>query len=225
MNDRIHRKLNSTRGISRLVVIMLIAIGVMIVILAIPLWNSFSYDASRMACEQAMKSAQDGLIIDYLHKFQNSSVKETQLTLDEVMPGRENLCPSGGTVYLVEGDHGVYEPVCGLHDRDDKRRTRLNASYIYEQLEDERATLKRRGLEEPESIIIEVNGKPLEVVRLEEDPGIRYGTKAMLDYEGIIGFYGVDDKGNLSFFIYADEDHCARWSKASGWLGDAYKAS
>lgn len=215
-------KLTSTLGISRLVVIMLIAIGVMLVILAIPLWNSFSYDSARMACEQAMKSAQDGLIIDYLHKFESSSVKETQATLDEVMPGRENLCPAGGTVYLVEGSNGVYEPVCGLHDRDDKRRTRLNASYVYEHLEDERAKLKRRGLEEPESITIEVNGKPLEVVRLDEDPGIRYGTKAMLDYEGLIAFYGVDENGRLSFFIYADEDHCARWSRSSRWLGDAY---
>ena len=54
-------------GVNRLIAILLAMIGVMLVLIAIPWWKSFRYRSECIACEQAMDSAKDGLIIDYLH--------------------------------------------------------------------------------------------------------------------------------------------------------------
>ena len=113
-----------------------------------------------------MKSARDGLIIEYLSRWDGGTVDEAMQTLDEVLPERANICPSGGTVYLIRDENGIFEPVCGLHDDDVKRRTRLNASRGLELLTEALTTARRDAREEPESVEIELNGKPLACERV-----------------------------------------------------------
>ena len=141
----------STRGsVNRTVVILLILIGVMLFVIGIPAMKAFRYRAQRIGCEQAMKSAADGLIIEYLGSFEEGSVDDARDTLDEVMPAREDLCPAHGNVYLIRDANGIFQPVCGLHDSDVKRRTRLNASYALQMLEEERRTALPNGKSDPD---------------------------------------------------------------------------
>ena len=92
-------KLRSSRGgVNRLVAILLALIAVMLVIIAIPWWKNFSYRSEVIACEQAMKSAEDGLIIEYLSRFKEDSVNAAMKTLDQVMVARPNICPAAGEV-------------------------------------------------------------------------------------------------------------------------------
>ena len=232
--DRKQRAYRTDRGgISRAVAILLVLIAVMLVIIAIPSWNAYRYRAQRLACEQAMKSARDGLIIEYLSRWDSGSVQEAMKTLDEVMPERANICPSGGTVYLVpRGEDGIFEPVCGLHDSDGKLRCRLNASRAMDLLGEERRIVKRETKAEPESVRIQLNGKALECVRVQEAPDLRRGTGTTSGFDGVVVFYGLAGEGQfttdgaaagaIAYFIYADEDYCAIWRADDGWTGTAY---
>lgn len=228
------RKNRRTRGgVSRLVVILLVMIGVLLVLIAIPLWNAFRFDSERIGCEQAMKTAGDGLIIEYLSRFKESSVREAQAAIDEIMPGREeNICPAGGTVYLVMQDNGIYKTVCGLHDRDEQERTRLNANHALDLLTEARRKELRFVEEEPEEITITINGKPLPCVYVTEEEPIRRGTGTTTGYEGVVAYYGVAGEGDfpvdgtvagkIAYFLYADENYCAVWRANDGWTGNAY---
>lgn len=219
-------------GISRATAILLALIGVMLVLIAIPGYRIFRYRSQKTACVQAMKSAKDGLIIEYLGKFKEDSVEDAMRTLDEVMPERPNLCPAGGTVYLVKNDLGIYEPICGLHETDRKLRVRLNASRGRELLEEALKDAREAAGEEPESVNITLNGKPLECVRVGERLDLRRGTATTNGYKGVVCFYGIEGDGSFStgkaepgeicYFVYADEDHAAVWRADDGWSGDAY---
>ncbi len=230
MREVLKKFTDARGGVNRLVLIFLIAIAAVLVLIAKPLWDSFAYDAARRGCEAALKSATDGLVIDYLYHFEEGSVDDARMTLEEVMPGRENLCPAGGTVYLIRNDSGIYEPVCGLHGRDERQRTRLNASYAKKKLEEELSEIFSEKpsaagsseREDPDTITIGLNGSDLEIRRAEIRPALTHGTDSMVDYEGTVAFYGIDEAGDLSFFTYADENYCAAWSPAKGWTGDAY---
>ena len=219
-------------GVNPVVAILLALIAVMLVLIAIPGWKVFRYRSEKTACEQAMKSARDGLIIDYLAHFETGSVQQAMQTLDEVLPERANICPSGGTVYLLRGANGIYEPLCGLHDSDVKRRCRLNAARAQELLAEGLKNARRETKQEPESVVIQLNGRSLECVRVQEPPKLRRGTRTTDGYEGIVAFYGLAGEGQfaagavkageIAYFIYADEDDCAAWRAGEGWTGTAY---
>lgn len=235
------KKGKNTRGaVSRSVVLLLILIGIMLVIIAVPAWNAFRYRSERIGCEQAMKSAGDGLIIEYLGSFEESDIREARDTLERVMPAREDLCPVHGNIYLIKDENGIYEPVCGLHDPDVKRRTRLNASYAEEMLATARRKSVPAGQHDPESIEITVNGKPLTCVHVTEEEVIHRGTATTNGYEGIVCYYGTAGdftfspktahkgmgsakEGEICYFVYADEHYCAIWRSNDGWDGDAYQ--
>ena len=81
---------------------------------------------------------------------------------------------------------------------------------------------------------VELNSRELEVVRVLEVPNIHRGTATTNGYKGVVAFYGIAGegdfkpssnvkKGGISYFVYADENHCARWIDGDGWSGDAYK--
>lgn len=222
------RKLFDRRGgTARILVILSLLILVMIVILAIPSWKAFRYKSQCIACDQAIKSAGDGLKIEYLDTFDESSVKEAQKTLDEVMPAREDICPAHGNVYMISNEQGIFELVCGLHSRDAARRTRLNASYAGMCLEEKRKNILEKAAEgdaEPEKISIKTNGKTLDCVYVTEKVDIRRGTSTTKDYNGIVAFYGTGEDNEINYFVYADEDHCAVWNSDDGWTGDAYES-
>lgn len=233
-NEAVSPKRSVRGGINRVVAILLVLIAIMLVIIAIPAWNSYRERAEIIACVQALKSAKDGLIIDYLYHFEEGTVEQAMDTLDEVMPARPNICPSMGEVYLVRNDLGIFEPLCGLHNPDTKQRVRLNASRALELLREERRkALRLSEGEEPESVEIRLNGQPLPCVHVLAPEPLRRGTGTTDGYEGVVAFYGVAgegefpvekvDEGEIFYFIYADKNHCATWRANDGWTGDAYR--
>ena len=190
-------KLRSRRGgINRLVALLLALVLVMLVVIAIPAWKVFRYRSEKTGCDQAMKSAGDGLIIEYLYRNGDAeSLEEAMVTLDEVMVGRPDICPAHGTVYLVKQDNGIFEPICGLHATDKKLRVRLNASEAKALVNEARARARRDTDAEPESVTIRLNGRDLECVRVQEVLDLRRGTKLTNGYEGIVCFYGLAGEG------------------------------
>ena len=221
-------------GINRLVALLLLLVAVMLVIIAMPKWNAFRFHSETTACEQAIKSARDGLIIDYLTHYDTGTEADALATLEEVMPARANICPAGGTVYLVRGSDGVFEPICGLHDADERRRCRLNANRVRELLSDSLTKARKGSDETPDKVSVGLNGKVLECVRVDEIPGLHRGTATSTGYDGVVAFYGIAGEGTFStkgvkagklcWFIYADENYCAIWSVQNGWSGDAYSS-
>lgn len=220
-------KLKDRRGgANRALVTLSILILVMVAVISVPSWKAFRYRSEVIACDQAMKSAGDGLKIEFLDTFDEKSVKKARETLDEVMPARKDICPSHGNVYLIKDEHGIFEPVCGLHSSDAKLKTRLNASFSGNQLNERRRKLLQKAKEgdpEPELITLRVNGKDLDCTFVEEEVKIKRGTSTTKGYKGIVSFYGTDDNNEVNYFVYADEDHCAVWHADRGWTGDAYE--
>ena len=224
---------NRRGGVNRLVAILLVLVLVMVVVVAIPILKNTNEEAAFRACAQAMKSASDGLIIEYLNRNEESALEDAMLTIDEVMPGRPNICPTNGTVYLVKNEYGVYEPVCGLHNADTKLRVRLNASRALELLREQLRIDRRYAETEPETVEISLNGKPLTCVRVAAEEPLRRGTGTTKGYDGVVAFYGLagegdfhpadTEAGDICYFIYADENHCAIWRSDDGWTGDSYK--
>lgn len=220
-------------GVNRATAVLLALIGVMLVLIAIPGWKVFQYRSEKTGCDQAIKSARDGLIIDYLTHFEEGTEEEARQTLYEVLPERPNVCPAMGTIYLLRNDQGIFEPICGLHETDRKLKVRLNASRAMELLGD--ALIKAKGENEapPEPVEITLNGKPLECVKVEEQLDLRRGTATTNGYEGIVAFYGLEgegdfatgkvDEGEICYFVYADPDHAAVWRADDGWTGSAYQ--
>ncbi len=221
-------------GINRLVALLLLLVAVMLVIIAMPKWDAFRFRSEKTACEQAIKSARDGLIIDYLSHYESGTVEDAMTTLDEVMPARANICPAGGTVYLVRDSSGVFEPICGLHDPDERQRCRLNASRVRDQLTDSLMKARKGSDTTPDKVSVGINGKVVECVRVDEIPGLHRGTATSTGYDGVVSFYGISGEGTFStkgvkagklcWFIYADENYCAIWSAQDGWTGDAYSS-
>ena len=234
MNKHCMSKLRARRGgINRVVALLLALIAVMLIVIALPSLQNYRDRAQVIACEQALNSARDGLIIEYFNSFQEGSVEDARDTLDAVLPARSNICPSGGTVYLVRGANGIFEPVCGLHAPDEKQRCRLNASRARELLESSLTKAKKKSAEAPQSVQIALNGQLLDCAMVDKAVRLRRSTTNSNDYEGIVAFYGVAGEGDfpvkgvkageLYYFIYADEDHCAIWRADDGWTGDAYQ--
>ena len=227
-------KLRSIRGgVNRVVAILLVAIAIMLVIILIPAWDDLRLLSQRLSCEQAMKSAKDGLIIEYLGRYKEGSVQDAMNTLDQVMIARPNICPAGGEVYLIKNSQGIYEPLCGLHDRDQKRRVRLNASRALELLrEARRIALRSRQGVEPDEVNIVLNSMELPCVRVQQAQKLRRGTGTTDGFDGVVAFYGLAgegdfpaedvEAGDIFYFVYADEYHCAIWKANEGWSGDAY---
>ena len=225
--------MGSRGGINRLAAILLVLIAIMLVLIAIPSYRIYEYRAQKTSCEQAMKSARDGLIIEYLSRWDEGSVEDAIQTLDEVLPERPNICPAGGTVYLIKNSLGIFEPVCGLHDDDRRLRCRLNASRAMELLGTGLIKIRKSGGEEPESVEITLNSRKLECARVREKLDLRRGTASTNGYKGVVAFYGLEgdgslqtgkvNKGEICYFVYADEDNAAVWLANHGWTGSAYQ--
>ena len=230
-------KLRSIRGgVNRVVAILLVAIAIMLVIILLPAWDDLRLLSQRLSCDQAMKSAKDGLIIEYLGRFKEGSVEDAMKTLDQVMVARPNICPAGGEVYLIKNDQGIYEPLCGLHDLDKRQRVRLNASRALELLrEGRRIALRDSKGVEPDAVNIRLNSQPLACERVQKVQRLRRGTGTTDGFDGVVAFYGLAGEGDfpadeeagvqagdIFYFVYADEYHCAIWKANDGWSGDAY---
>lgn len=248
MSRKVIQKLHSQRGeMSRMLALMLVLVGVMLVVVLIPSIRWMNEQAELHACEAAMDTAWRKMAEDYLI---NSTMKieDVKAAVGYAMNGWDDICPSGGKVYLTttrsnnksSQDKAAgklpYELVCGKHDRDTKRRTRLNADDILRQLREALRQSVRDGEPYPQELSVTYNSKPLTAVLVDQKTGLKRGTSttAGLEKETAVAYYsivghsdfGADsgvEEGELWYFSFADRNHCANWVSGEGWTGDSYE--
>ena len=133
------------RGVSRLIVLLIVLVAAMLVVVGIPLFIHFKGNTDERGCSIAIESAQRKLDTEYL--------TDSGMTYDEAAEAAtsgvrdlDDICPAGGHVYVVEtSNSSKYKLVCGIHDADSKERTRLNADYAKELLNEAVRSARRAG--------------------------------------------------------------------------------
>ena len=229
-------KVRGRAGIARLHVILIVLVVIMLVVVSIPVYQYYKENADRIACVQSLDSASRQIAVDYLSGNTDPSPEEVRAVAEHAMLGWDDICPAGGSVYVVETDEDnelPYELVCGLHGTDKKQCTRLNASNVYEQVLKAVRNERLRGNDFPESVTVELHHKPITAYLVDDYTGLKRGTGSTTGYEGTVVYYsivghsdfGKDSglkEGRVWYFSYADEDHCANWSYRNGWTGDSY---
>ena len=223
MSTKLQKKLHSRSGaLSRLAVILIVAVIVMLAVVSVPAYHWLKTRSDRVGCSTALKSAMRELTDAYILRG-GMTADEAKAEVTRAMQGWENLCPAGGTVYLIETDEDMpYDLVCGLHGPDAKQRTRLNSYRVWENLVSELQKDSLAGAAPRESVPISINGNTLEVKLLDEPNDLRRGTKASNGFEGVVAFYTYSQDTGMTWFVYADEDHAAVWRRVSGWSGDSW---
>ena len=228
-------KLHQNRGIARLVVILTAAALVLLAAALYPVIQRYRFRADALGCLAGLDTARRQLAAEYLFEGENSSAEEARDYVGFVMAGWDDLCPGGGTTYIVPKDDSelAWDVVCGLHGQDRKQCTRLNADYVLEQLREELRTAQVLGTTYPERMTVTLHHKPLVALITEEDTGLRRGTRATSGAKGTLVSYAIAGYsdfgtgrgvpvGEISWFSYVDEEHCANWSAWDGWTGDSY---
>ena len=218
VENKQEEKDQSIRGLLWLLVFVILILAVMVIL---PLIQNRENKAESYACTLAIRRAQDAVLVEFLS---NPEITEQQayVVVDESKLAREDLCPSGGTYFLVPIAGGSWRVTCGLHEEDTKLRTQINASYILETVQSQLAARRRAEMKIENDLIINVNGKALDVKLLAGDNGLRRGTDYSIDFDGVVSFFSLNAAGEVNWFVYADENHAAVWKLNSGWSGDAY---
>ena len=235
MDKRRRIKLHQTLGIARLVVILTVLALVLVAAALYPVIQHYRFRADALGCLAGLDTARRQLAAEYLFEGENSSAEEARDYVGFVMAGWDDLCPGGGTTYIVPKDDSklAWDVVCGLHGQDRRQCTRLNADYVLQQLREELRTAQVLGTTYPERMTVTLHHKPLEALITEEDTGLRRGTRATVGAKGTLVSYAIAGYsdfgtgrgvpvGEISWFSYADEEHCANWSAWDGWTGDSY---
>jgi len=235
MEKRRRTKLHQTLGIARLVVILTVLALVLVAAALYPVIQHYRFRADALGCLAGLDTARRQLAAEYLFEGENSSAEAARDYVGFVMAGWDDLCPGGGTTYIVPKDDSelAWDVVCGLHGQDRRQCTRLNADYVLEQLREELRTAQVLGTTYPERMTVTLHHKPLEALITEEDTGLRRGTRATVGAKGTLVSYAIAGYsdfgtgrgvpvGEISWFSYADEEHCANWSAWDGWTGDSY---
>lgn len=235
MEERVRGKLNSASGVSRFVVILAVLVLVLAIVVIIPFVAPYGESAERIACVTAMDTATREMTYEAVSLSRRISEDEGRGVVTAFNLGLDTICPSGGeTYYIVDEDATLgMRVVCGLHDDDHKRRARLNAGHVLDELRESLSAALRKGEEVPESITVRLNGRDLKCVLVNEAPDIRRGTDTTTGYDGTVAFYsvvGVSDfgkdsgmeEGKIWYFSFADEEYFVNWSSRNGWTGTAY---
>ena len=237
MGKRACEKLKRIQGIARLVVILGLLAAVLLTAAMIPVIRHYRFRADALGCLAGLDTARRQLAAEYMIQGENSSAEEARDFVGVVMVGWDDLCPGGGTTYIVHREDSPLEwdVVCGLHGQDRKQCTRLNADYVLQQLREELRTSALTGVAYPEELTVQLHHKPLKAALAEEDTGICRGTSATVGAKGTVVSYAIAGysefgtgrgvpNGEICWFSYADEEHCANWSIWDGWTGDSYSA-
>ena len=235
MKGKSQKKLHNSRGFSRLAVLLCALILVLLVAVLLPAIRHYRFQADTVACASALDTARRQLSADFLLRTERSSAAEAKDYVRCVMDGWDDLCPAGGTCYLVrQKDGGMeWDLVCGLHGADRKKCTRLNGDYLLSRLREELRSQRLLGNPYPETLTAEVNGRRLTAKLVDEETGLWRGTSATVGTKGKILAYGIAGhsdfgrdcgipEGEICYFSYADEEHCANWSAWEGWTGDSW---
>ncbi len=224
MLRRIREKLHSRRGLNVLVALLGLLTAVLLAIAAVPpVYRAYKTRADERDCYIALQKAQEAADIVAIQSGGTVTDEAARRAVEQCMWTEGALCPAGGDFYIARDEHGNPLVVCGVHDTDLKRRTRLNAEAALDKLEAELARAGTLGEAEPERVELRLNGETLPALRVTEEPPIRRGTATTSGYEGTVIFYQTS-RGGVSFLAYADSDYCALWHAASkSWSGDAWE--
>lgn len=236
MSEALRKKMNN-RGIAWIFAILLVLIVVLSIVIMIPTYKKYQEKGMIVACATALDTARRQLASNFMfNSFENGAADDAKEFVTYVMNGWDDLCPAGGSVYIVpkENNPQAWEIICGLHCSDSRLRTRLNAFNVREQLKEALLDEQNKGNLYPETLPFTLHGKPYEAHLVDEPTGFKRGTRLTEDVEGIVAFYsivghsdfGADSgmkDGELWYFSFADEDHCAHWTYREQWTGDSYQ--
>lgn len=233
MLQQITRKLHNQSGLVRAALLLIIPIVILLALILWPAWKKFHWQSQQIACNAALATAKDFLSIDYLMtNGEKTEVEDAVETVTSVMNGWDDLCPDGGTVYLVESGQEApkYTLICGLHDTDAARRTRLNADYTFSQIEDALRAARKAGEPAPTTVEVSLNGKIYTAQQTDAPVSIYRGTDQTDGYDGTVIYYGVAGAGNFAtfanteegtpgYFLFADENTMVTWQPRTAWTG------
>ena len=209
------------QGVRRLLILLIFVVLLLAVMILMPLIQNRERKAEGYACTLAIRRAQDAVLVEFFSDPEMTE-KDAAIVVDRSKLAREDICPSGGDYYLVPISGGSWRVTCGLHEEDTIQRTRINASRVLEEVQSQLANKRRLEMDVASSLLLNVNGKALDVQLLAGDNALRRGTDYSIDFDGVVSFFSLNADGELNWFVYADENHAAVWKLNSGWSGDAY---
>jgi len=209
------------QGVRRLLILLIFVVLLLAVMIVMPIIENRERKAEGYACTLAIRRAQDAVLVEFFSDPEMTE-REAAIVVDKSKLAREDLCPSGGDYYLVPLNGGSWRVTCGLHEEDTIQRTRINASRVLEELQSQLANKRRLEMDVATSLLLNVNGKALDVTLLPGDNALRRGTDYSIDFDGVVSFFSLNADGEVNWFVYADENHAAVWKLNSGWSGDAY---
>ena len=228
------QKLGGSGGIAALVVVLAVLVLVLAVIAAAPVYRNYREQADEIGCVSSLTSANNQLAIETLSEG-DTTADEAKAIVTRAMNGWDDLCPAGGTPYLVSAEGDVpWRVVCGLHDKDTKERTRLNAAYALKQLRQKVDLEQKLGDLTPPEVTVVLNGKEYRALLTEQETGMKRGTATTSGVKGTVIRYALAGhgafaeevslpEGSICYFCFADEVHCAIWKHREGWSGDSYE--
>ena len=227
------RKLGGSSGIAALIVVLAILVLALAAAAAAPVYRNYREQADEIGCVSSLTSANNQLAIETLSEG-DTTAGEAKAIVTRAMNGWDDLCPAGGTPYLVAAEGDVpWRVVCGLHDKDTKERTRLNAAYALKQLRQKVDLEQKLGDPTPPEVTVTLNGKEYRALLTEQETGMKRGTATTSGVKGTVIRYALAGhgafaeevslpEGSICYFCFADEAHCAIWKHREGWSGDSY---
>ena len=228
------KKLEGRSGIAAAVVILALLVLLLSVVIAVPVYRNYREQADEIGCVSSLTSANNQLSIEYLSAGELTA-GEAKAIVTKAMSGWDDLCPAGGTPYLVAAEGEVpWRVVCGLHDKDTKERTRLNAANVLKQLRQKVDLEQKLGDPTPPEVTVTLNGKEYRALLTEQETGFKRGTATTSGVKGTVIYYSLAGcgafaennslpDGSVCYFSFADEEHCATWKHQEGWSGDSYE--
>lgn len=217
------KKADKEKVVRRLLWLLGAIVLVLVALLILPIIQRREVKAEAYACSLAVRRAQDAVLLEFLSDPDMTS-QDAAMAVDASKLARDELCPSGGDYYLVP-QGGSWRVTCGIHEEDTSLRTRINASRVLEEVQDQLDSRRRLDLSVEGNLLLNINGKALDVIHLAGDNGLRRGTDYSIDFEGVVCFFALNSAGDIKWFVYADQNHAAVWKIDDGWSGDAYPKS
>lgn len=194
---KIQKKVRSNCGLARIHVLLLILCSLLLIVVLTPVYKAYRYHGQWLACAATLRVVNGDFIADLLDKGEAIPVDEAPGNLVALPPGSEGCCPSGGSVYFQEGENDVWKAVCGLHDTDRAKRTRLNSSYVLNQVYKKVQEEQRQGNMYPEEVTVVLNSSEIVCRLVTEETDIPGGTETTKEYQGTVAFYGIAGHGTF----------------------------
>ena len=203
-------------GRAVLPVLLIAAALALAVLIAIPAVRYYAAEAGELGCASAFDAARRQLAAEYLMENGDITLEEISDRLDIAMDDWTDLCPSGGTVYLMEDDSEDtgFALICGLHDTDGRERVRLNADYLRKAL----AAALRSGSFDG---TLRLNGRTVRPVLCSEPFYTVPLSGDIRNRRQYTVYYMTDESGVLCRFGFSDADYYAVWDIHTGWSGSA----